>query len=332
MTPDEGQAPRPHRSPETAPAGRKSADDPPVVPRTLTDLFAAARTRVVQPTGLNPAYSAGEVVGAAIEAVRRGLDEDLLDPHTRHQLTHVLNALSTAVTETVRAVLPRQPGAPTTDALRRTAAGSGANETKPKKRFADALKGTLGKKPTPHPSSEAHPPAAPRSSSALALDAVGKALPHVEKAFARRPAAVGPPAPPWYEHDVMMELIQDLVSLRERGREERVWDRVGVFREMLRAQGIEILAYDPAIRPERQADAFQVEQVTQDAANLYETDLPALVMDPDGEHRRVLVRGRALRLPATTAPAAPAAESDQSVLKDAPNEPLHDAQNEENDR
>ncbi|WP_172383127.1 hypothetical protein [Streptomyces sp. MNP-20] len=290
MTPDEARTPRPASASDRAPEHPASDSHPPLAPHTLTDLFASARRRAVQPANLSPAYGIGQTVGNAIDDVRRGLDGKRLDPHTRYQLTHLLDALSTAVTETVRTVLAQQPGAER---------GPQADEEEHKGRLGDRLRRGGGRQRN-RPAAEARWPAAPRPSPAPALDAVGKALPHVEKAFGRQPPTTGPPAPPWYEHEVMMELIQDLVSLRERGRAERIWDRVGVFRELLRAQGIEILAYDPRLRPEQQADAFALEQATRDAACRYETDLPALVMHPDGDDRRVLVRGRALRLPATT--------------------------------
>ncbi|QDQ15518.1 hypothetical protein [Streptomyces spectabilis] len=289
MTPDEEYPLKPTHPSQAALGRRESGGHPPLTPHTLTNLFGSAREGAVRPTSLSLAYGIGEAVGAAIDGVRRGLDEEGLDPHTRYQLTHVLDALSTAVTETVRSVLTRPPAVP------------------PAPRFMKSPKDKRKSRRT-----TGAPPPLP----GLALDAVGKALPHVEKAFGKWPPTAGPPAPPWYEHDVVMELIQDLVSLRDRGRADRVWDRVGVFREVLRDQGIEILAYDPQLRPERQADAFSVEHVTEDVACRYETDLPALVRDPEGDGRRVLVRGRVLRLPVASAP-----ERND-----------HGAQNEENDR
>ncbi|MCI3935042.1 hypothetical protein [Streptomyces sp. AN091965] len=291
MTPDEARTPTPTPAPGQAAEHPASGSHPPLAPHTLTDLFATARRRAVRPANLSPAYGIGQTVGNAIDDVRRGLDGKRLDPHVRYQLTHLLDALSTAVTETVRTVLVQQPAAEREPQV---------DEEEPKGRFRDR-RGRGGGKRKYRSAAEAGRSAAPRPSPAPALDAVGKALPHVEKAFGKQPPTTGPPAPPWYEHDVMMELIQDLVSLRDRGRAERVWDRIGVFQELLRAQGIEILAYDPELRPERQADAFHLEQVTRDAVCRYETDLPALVLHPDGDDRRVLVRGRALRLPATTA-------------------------------
>ncbi|MFI8931581.1 hypothetical protein ACIG3E_28395 [Streptomyces sp. NPDC053474] len=291
MTPDEARTPTPTPASRGA-VGRPASDaHPPLAPHTLTDLFAAARRRAVQPANLSPAYGIGQAVGNAIDDVRRGLDGKRLDPHVRYQLTHLLDALSTAVTETVRTALAQRSAAERAPQV---------DEEESKGRLGDRLRRGGGRHRY-RSAAEARRPAAARPSPAPALDAVGKALPHVEKAFGKPPPTTGPPAPPWYEHDVMMELIQDLVSLRDRGRAERVWDRVGVFQELLRAQGIEILAYDPRLRPEQQADAFHLEQVTRDAVCRYETDLPALVMHPDGDDRRVLVRGRALRLPATTA-------------------------------
>ncbi|MFB7470722.1 hypothetical protein [Kitasatospora sp. NPDC056184] len=301
MTPD--QPPPSTRSDRTAPG-----EGPPIRPGTLTDLFRAACSRIEPRPGLNTGSQVGAAVGDAFDHLRAAWDEAEWDEYTRHQLTHILDALHVAVNDAIRTGTASAPVPATVREGRR--ADTGRRRLLPG-RAADRA---AGAKPLPV--------SAPLPASAAigqVLEAVATALGHVEQAFDRRPVRAAPAAPPWYEHRVLPDVVRSLVTV-DRERPDRIRDDIERLRGVLRADGVELVDYEPDVPPEQQADAFRLEMRTRDAACRFVTRVPALVRR-GADREQVLLKGWAVRLPLDPVPAA---ENERTAAPGRAGEPVRE--------
>jgi hypothetical protein len=239
--------------------------DPPITEGQLVELFQAARRRA-DPSALLTATTAASVaVRDALDNVLDVLDATGPDAHARYQLLHVFDALKSIIAKTV-----------------------GLPETAETERPADATAAT-----------PRLPDRAPLVASVL--DAVQEALGNVEKAFDRRPPRHPVPPPPWYQGHLLLEVMQDLMGEAARKNAEETWQVVDRLKGVLRLDGVQVLSYVPENGAERQADAFIVEDYANSPDGRFVTDVPALVETGAEGTRKILIRGRVLRLPADDA-------------------------------
>ena len=237
--------------------------DPPITEGQLVGLFKTARDRAGPSSALADVTAASAAVHATLNDVLTALATAGLDTHTRYQLTHVFDALKSAITETLslRCSVPA---------------------AKP------ALAGT----------SAADPPQPDRMAVATSvLNAVQEALSHVEKAFDRRPPRLTLPPQRWYEHGLLLRAIQDLLAEALTKDAEDTWLAIDRLKSILRLDGIGVLYYDPEAAAE-QADAFNIEDWAESPDGRYVTDTPAIVETSAEGTREILIRGTVLRLPA----------------------------------
>jgi hypothetical protein len=283
--------------------------DPPITEGQLVQLFQAARHRV-DPSPLLTATTATSV------AVRDALDDVLAavgtagpDDHTHYQLTHVFDALKSVIAKTVGLHETAEPERPA--AYAGTAEQRSAREKITRKLAAIADPDGLGWEAEPADATAVTPLLPDRTALvASVLDAVEEALGNVEKAFDRRPPRHPVPPPPWYRGHLVLEVIQDLMGEASRENAEETWQVVDRLKALLGLEGVQILSYVPGDGAERQADAFIIEDYAKRQDGRFVTDVPALVETGAEVTRKILIRGRVLRLPAEDALQLPAEDAE----------------------
>jgi hypothetical protein len=273
----------------------------------------------------------------ALENVLEKLRKDGLDSQVGYQLRYIFNALGIAVEGAAMAFYGQMDSDPS-GALAAPAESPGVSPRKPGSqgssegsggRFgkwvsertgrAKGMEGTGKIKnggwspgamgaaayPARHPEplSSSTPSPAERT-----REAVKKALAQVETAFDTRMPLPEPVRLPWYEEDGLREIIQRLFGARGEESMTSAWSIIDQMREMLAGQGVEVLVYDTGVGPEEQADAFSIEDRADGRNFRYETDIPALAVRASGGGRRIVGRGRALRVPVTDGAPEAAAE------------------------
>jgi len=271
--------------------------DPPITGGQLVGLFQAARHRADPSPLLTATTAANVAVRDALDDVLARLDATGPDTHTHYQLTHVFDALKSVIARTVGLYETAETERPAADAG--TAEQGGAREKITKIRAAIAARDGPGWVTGPADATAATPRLPDRTALvASVLDAVQEALGNVEKAFDRRPPRHLVPPPPWYQRHLLLEVIQDLMGEVSRQNAEETWQVVDRLKALLRLDGVQILSYAPEDGAERQVDAFIIEDYAKSPDGRFVTDVPALVKTGAEGTRKVLIRGRVLRLPA----------------------------------
>lgn len=285
---------------QTAEPGK---DAPPVTEGQLVELFKTARARADPSSLLADATAANAAVGTTLNDVLAELAAVGLDAYTQYQLTHVFDALKSFVKETISLHYAAEPERPAAHA-------EAVKQSSPLEKLSSILK-TRDNQPAEEDSSDSVSRPAPVGASAVSqsppdrtavatnvLDAVQKALSHVEKAFDRRPPRLTLPPPPWYQRSLLLQGIQDLLGDASREDAEDTWLDVARLKDILRQEGIQVLFYDPEAGADQQAEAFSVEDYAKSPDGRYVTDTPAIVQTGAEGIRKILIRGRVLRLPA----------------------------------
>lgn len=274
--------------------------DPPITEGQLVELFQAARRRA-DPSALLTATTAANVaVRDALDNVLDVLDATGPDAHARYQLTHVFDALKSIIAKTVGLHETAETERPA--ACAGTAEQGGGREKITKKRAVLGDRDGPGWAAGPADATAVTPRLPDRTALvASVLDAVQEALGNVEKAFDRRPPRHPVPPPPWYQGHLLLEVMQDLMGEASRKNAEETWQVVDRLKALLRLDGVQVLSYVPENGTERQADAFIVEDYAKSPDGRFVTDVPALVETGAEGTRKILIRGRVLRLPADDA-------------------------------